>query len=274
MCSFLFRLLLIKPIVVLSAQGNDSNVIIFQMLATKRVVNVEAVVRDTARSLLLPQNIDALHKDINRTLRMCPAYSNGAIQLGDSTLSSVLESLYVCDLPEGVAVDSIAAELCIHAFALHRGEPEKEYLEGDEEVCASEQWRLPHAAIAPLWDSIIVEAGLKERLLGYCASAMLFAARGVDPGRISWNRMVLLHGPPGTGKTTLCKALAQRVFLRSRSSYDSGVLVEINTHSLFSRFFSESGKLVLKLFEYVEELCQDKRAFVAVLIDEVGEWLV
>ena len=27
---------------------------------------------------------------------------------------------------------------------------------------------------------------------------MLFSDKGVDPNLISWNRVVLLHGPPGT----------------------------------------------------------------------------
>ena len=77
----------------------------------------------------------------------------------------------------------------------------------------------------------------------------------------------MLYGPPGTGKTTLCKALANKLFIRC--SYDSGVLMEINSHSLFSRWFSESGKLVMKLFDQIDEIAEDEQCLVVVLIDEV-----
>jgi len=51
----------------------------------------------------------------------------------------------------------------------------------------------------------------------------------------------------GTGKTSLCKALAQKMAIRLSDRYDYGQLVEINSHSLFSKWFSESGKLVQKM---------------------------
>jgi len=43
-------------------------------------------------------------------------------------------------------------------------------------------------------------------------------------------------------------------------------LVEINSHSLFSRWFSESGKLVGRLFASITELVEDEGTFVVVLI--------
>jgi len=48
--------------------------------------------------------------------------------------------------------------------------------------------------------------------------------------------------------------------------YDHGKLIEINSHSLFSKWFSESGKLVQRLFAQVTEMVEDQSCFVVVLI--------
>lgn len=36
--------------------------------------------------------------------------------------------------------------------------------------------------------SLIYESGLKQRLLRYAASALLFTQKGVNPNLVSWNR--------------------------------------------------------------------------------------
>ncbi|GLI62635.1 hypothetical protein VaNZ11_005300, partial [Volvox africanus] len=51
--------------------------------------------------------------------------------------------------------------------------------------------------------------------------------------------------------------------------YRQGCLVEVNAHSLFSKYFSESGKLVSRLFTKITELVEESDSLVFVLIDEV-----
>lgn len=74
----------------------------------------------------------------------------------------------------------------------------------------------------------------------------------------------------GTGKTSLCRALAQKLSIRLGHRYHSSKLIEFDAHSLFSKFFSESGKLVTKLFGVIESLLNtEENTFVCVFIDEV-----
>lgn len=52
-------------------------------------------------------------------------------------------------------------------------------------------------------------------------------------------------------------------------TYQFTHLFEINSHSLFSKWFSESGKLVMKMFQQIEEVAEMETNLVCVLIDEV-----
>ena len=134
---------------------------------------------------------------------------------------------------------------------------------------------LPSSKLEGLWESLClgekdeVNSELKYSLLSFVHTALLFESRRVNPHIISWNRMILFHGPPGTGKTSICKALAHKCAIRLRPMFKRAALVEINAHSLFSRWFSESGKQVMTLFDHLIGMASDRACLVFVLIDEV-----
>ncbi|KAK2559713.1 Pachytene checkpoint protein 2-like protein, partial [Acropora cervicornis] len=146
-------------------------------------------------------------------------------EFSDIFLTQHVKSVSVCDT-EMVTNDRQGSlkncKLAIHVFQLH----------DDEDF---------HG----VWDSLIFDSDVKAQLINYATTTLLFSDRGVN-------------SPPGTGKTSLCKALAQKLSIR----YSYGQLIEINSHSLFSKWFSESGKLVMKMFQKIQELIDDKDALV------------
>jgi SpoVK/Ycf46/Vps4 family AAA+-type ATPase len=66
-----------------------------------------------------------------------------------------------------------------------------------------------------------------------------------------------------TGKSI---QLPHRSVVSLITRYPQTRLLEINSHSLFSKWFSESGKLVQKLFSSITDLVEDEDTFVVVLI--------
>lgn len=52
----------------------------------------------------------------------------------------------------------------------------------------------------------------------------------------------------------------------TRNRYEHTKLVEVHSHSLFSKYFSESGKLVGKLFSQINEMVHSASTFVVVMI--------
>jgi AAA+ superfamily predicted ATPase len=107
------------------------------------------------------------------------------------------------------------------------------------------QRQLPDAQLGALWDSIILEDGLKDRLL---SQAMLnFTLRGkVDRSVVPLHGVILLVGAPGTGKTSLAKGLAHRTAQAFRDAKFQ--LLEVEPHGLTSNAMGKTQRAVSELF--------------------------
>lgn len=144
---------------------------------------------------------------------------------------------------------------------------------------------LPSDNLEGMWESLHFDEGIKRRVYSYATVALKVASLSSQKSRetqnsIGNNKLILVHGPPGTGKTTVCKSLCQKLSIRREFSREidpldaahKGMIIEISCSQIFSRWFGESSKNLVTIFGDVENLLianQQTGSFVCLLIDEV-----
>ena len=136
-----------------------------------------------------------------------------------------------------------------------------------DEVPQLSVWPMPHSTLDGQWEALFFPNDLQKTLLRMIIQSIKLlrtynALAGI-------HHLILLHGPPGVGKTTLAQALGQKLSIRLDNHFPNTSFVELSANGLLSRWFGESGKGVRKAFDEIERMASDETCLTVVMIDEV-----
>lgn len=130
---------------------------------------------------------------------------------------------------------------------------------------------LPNQDWREFWDRIYVPHDVKQRLRAYVDFSIRHRA---EFSRVSLpvHGIGLIHGPPGTGKSSLARGIAEVVAqgLAADGVSDETIFAEVDPHTLPSQMLGESQRNTLNLLEKSLPELASKGKPVIVAIDEVN----
>ncbi len=125
---------------------------------------------------------------------------------------------------------------------------------------------LPDREFMAQWDAVIIETTQKDRLLSQAILNFTLREK-VNRSNLPLHGLIVLHGPPGTGKTSLARGLAART-AEVIGNLGKFRFIEVEPHALAGAALGKSQRAVRDLLgQTVAE--QAERGPLIVLLDEV-----
>ncbi|KAK0282883.1 hypothetical protein LTR35_006675 [Friedmanniomyces endolithicus] len=245
----------------------------------KPTLHVEVIVRKQKQSTK-PVDLQGLRRDLHQWF----INSHATVKVGqeiildDDPCLKLVERVDVADYtgpPNTLGyfdTDSVQLDLQAYIFKAESGTEGRRSITQDAngDMPQARVLALPNVLLKDESDSLVFDDGLPSRLLRYLVRMIgMMRQPGLTLATFNWNRLCLLHGPPGSGKSTLCRALAQKLSIRLGQTFPRATLIELNTSSMLSKYFGESGKLISATFERVYAAAQDPGTLICVVMDEV-----
>jgi SpoVK/Ycf46/Vps4 family AAA+-type ATPase len=94
--------------------------------------------------------------------------------------------------------------------------------------------------------------------------SIVYPTKRADLFPLGWPRGILLHGPPGCGKTLLAAAAAAEI---------DGYFINVDAASMMSKWLGEAEKNTSKLFNMARNLTESEGVPVLLFIDEIDSLL-